>query len=181
MTLRPARSSLFAIAAAMLLAVALSACGSKAPNLPPCPRVGILGDAYKATQYRDGQGRDLTDVAFDTELLDYNGSCKYEANQTAVVVSFLLQVGASRGPAANRSEAQVPYFVAVVDKQQNVLTRQRFVARVPFKEGQRRVIVVEELEQRIPLGGRRTSELEILVGLEVPREQLDRNRQQRGF
>jgi hypothetical protein len=181
MTLRPTRSSLIAVSAALLLAAVLAACSSKAPNLPPCPRVGILGDAYKATQYREGPGRDLTDVAFDTELLDYNGSCKYEGNQAVVVISFMLQVGATRGPAATGAEAQVPYFVAVVDKQQNVLTRERFVARVPFKDGQRRVIVAEELEQSIPLAGRRTTEFEVLVGLEVPRDQLIRNRQQRGF
>lgn len=183
MTLRSPRASLLGLSAVLLLSVVLAACSGsrKAPNLPPCPRVGILGDAYKGTQYRDGPGRDLTDVAFDVELLDYNGSCKYENNQSTVVVSFVLQVAAARGPAASQPEALVPYFVAVVDKQQTVLSRQRFVARVPFKEGQRRIVVGEELEQSIPLGGRRSTEVEILVGLELPADQLGRNRIQRGF
>jgi len=181
MTQRFFRTPLLAVTTLVLLSAVLAACGPKR-NLPPCPRVGILGDAQKATQYREGPGRDLTDVAFETELLDYNGGCKYENKEANVVVTFVLQVAATRGPAANSNEAQIPYFVAIVDKQQqNVLLRQGFVARVPFKEGQRRVAVAEELEQAIPLNGRRTSEIEILVGLEVPKDQLDRNRALRGF
>ena len=120
-------------------------------------------------------------MTFETELLDYNGECKYEDKQSVVVVTFTLQVAATRGPAATVAEAQVPYFIAIVDKQQNVLSRERFVARVPFREGRRRVVVIEELEQRVPLTGRRTSDFEILIGLEMPRDQLEKNRQQRGF
>ena len=169
------------VAAALLLGFGLTACASKTVKLPPCPRVGILGDAQKATQYRPGGGRDLTDVTFDTELLDYNGECRYEDKQATVVVDFVLQVAATRGPAATQPEAQVPYFVAVVDKQQHVLARQEVVARVPFKEGRRRVVVGEELEQRIPLAGRSTGDVEVLVGLILSRDQLEKNRKERGF
>jgi len=181
MTLQSFRFPLIALTAT-LLAVLLSACGGNyQTRVPPCPKLGILGDASKATQYRDGPGRDLTDVTFDTELVDYDGGCKYEDKQATVVINFVLQVSATRGPAASQPEARVPYFVAVVDKQQNILSRERFVARIPFKEGQRRVIVVDEFEQVLPLQGRPSSEYEILVGLEIPQDQLNRIRQQRGF
>lgn len=181
MTLHSFRFPLIALTA-IVLAGLLSACGGNyQTRVPPCPRVGILGDANKAIQYRDGPGRDLTDVTFETELIDFNGACKYEDKQATVVISFVLQIGAARGPAANQAEAQVPYFVAVVDKQQNILSRNRFVARIPFKDGQRRVIVADEFEQVLPLQGRPTSEYEILVGLEIPQDQLNRIRQQRGF
>lgn len=182
MTLRLSRFPLFATLALVLLAGILSACSGNKRNMPPCPRVGILGDAQKATQYRDGTGRDLTDVTFETELLDYNGSCKFEDKQATVVISFSLQVSATRGAAsAGRNDVQVPYFVALVDNQQNVISRDRFVARIPFKEGQRRVVVADEFEQVLPLQGRRTTDFEILVGLEVPPDQLEKIRQQRGF
>jgi len=169
------------LAVVVLAGLGLAACSSKRAPLPACPRVGILGDAQKATQYRPGSGRDLTDVAFQTELLDYNGDCRYQDNVTTVVIHFVLQVAATRGPAATTDDAQVPYFVAIVDKDRNVLSRARFVARVPFTEGRRRVVVAEDLEQTIPLAGRRTSEIEVLVGLELDHEQLDRNRRERGF
>jgi hypothetical protein len=180
MILHPPRYPLLILAFVMLAGV-LSACGGNKRNTPPCPRVGILGDAQKVTQYRDGPGRDLTDVTFEAELLDYNGGCKFEDKQSTVVISFILQVGATRGPAASKQEALVPYFVALVDTQQNILSRERFVARIPFKEGQRRIVVGDEFEQVLPLQGRRTTEFEILIGLEVPPDQLNKVRQQRGF
>ncbi|WP_341703360.1 hypothetical protein [Ferrovibrio sp.] len=169
------------LAIVLLAGLGLAACSSKRVPLPACPRVGILGDAQKATQYRPGPGRDLTDVTFQTELLDYNGDCRYEEKVTVVVVRFMLQVAAARGPAAAADEAQVPYFVAIVDKERNILSRERFVARVPFREGRRRVVIGEELEQTIPLAGRRTSDIEILVGLELDHDQLEKNRRDRGF
>ena len=173
------RPAFAALAAAGLL---LAACSSRPDTRPPpCPRVGILGDANKGVQYREGAGRDLTDVTFETQLLDYNGDCRYEDKNSIVVVRFILQVAATRGPAARQPEAQVPYFVAVVDKEQNVLAREDFVAVIPFEQGRRRVVVGEELEQRIPLQGRSTSEIEILIGLELGRDQLERNRRDRGF
>ncbi len=170
--------------AALLL---LGGCGmfSKKSDEPPqpCPRVGILGDAQKSVQFRAGPGRDLTDVAFELELLDFNGGCKFVDKNAAVVVTFTLQVAGTRGPAAgDLRELRVPYFVAVVDKQQNILSRDAFAARVPMPPGRRRVAVGEELEQRIPLPvSRTTRDVEVLIGLELNNEQLDFNRKQRGF
>lgn len=172
-----------AFALMLIAGLGLAACSGNRDNTrpPPCPRVGILGDANKGVQYRPGPGRDLTDVTFETELLDYNGDCRYEDRRAVVIVRFILQVAATRGPAATQDEAQVPYFIAVVDKQQNVLARGDFVARIPFEPGRRRVVVGEELEQYIPLAGRHTSELEILIGLVLDRDQLEKNRRDRGF
>ena len=179
MTIRSLTKLSFAVL--MLAGLGLAACSSKKPNLPACPRVGILGDAQKGTQYRPGPGRDLTDVTFQTELLDYNGDCKFDDKPPTVTVHFVLQVAATRGPAATADEAQVPYFVAIVDKDRHVLARQAFVAHVPFKEGRRRVVVGEDLEQAIPLDGRSTSDIEVLVGLEISHQQLQQNRHERGF
>lgn len=172
----------FRIASIVAVVASLSGCGlfeKKAPP-PPCPRIGILGDVQKSVQFRPGPGRDLTDVTFETELLDFTGSCKYD-DRGVVVVTFTLQVAATRGPAAESREALVPYFVAVVDKQRGVLSRDGFTARIPFPSGRRRIAVGEELEQRIPLGTRSTSDVEILIGLQLDQEQLDGNRRKRGF
>jgi len=169
------------LAAALLLLAGCGIFNKKAPP-PACPRVGILSDAAKGTVYRAGAGRDLTDVAYEHQLLDFNGGCKYTDKLDAVTVIFTLQVAATRGPAGAAAETSVPYFVAVVDKQQRILSRERFTAKVPFTEGRRRAVVGEELEQRIPfVTGRGAADVEILVGLELSPEQLESNRKARGF
>lgn len=174
----------FRRAALIALLPLMAACGFLEQKTlpPPCPRVAILGDAQKGTLYRPGPGRDLTDVAYEYELLDFTGTCKYEdKNYNSVTVTFLLQVAATRGPAAEGREAKVPYFVAVVGKDQQVLVRQNFTATVPFPQGRRRVAVGEELEQNIPLNGLSSREVEVLIGLELTPEQLEGNRRRRGF
>ncbi len=162
----------------------LAGCGifdKKAPP-PACPRVGILSDAAKGTIYRAGSGRDLTDVAYEHQLLDFNGGCRYANKLDSVTIQFTLQVAATRGPAGEAAETAVPYFVAVVDKQQRILSRERFTAKVPFTQGRRRAVVGEELEQTIPFApGRGAADVEILVGLELTPEQLETNRKARGF
>src|SRR3546814_1305076 len=65
----------------------------------------------------------LTDVTFQTELLDYNGECSFEEKPASVTVHFILQVAATRGPAAAAGEAQVSYFVAVVDRDRKEIGR----------------------------------------------------------
>jgi len=164
----------------------LAGCGAnfftKGAPTPPCPRVGILGDARKAILYKAGDGRDLTDVTFEHELLDFKGNCTYSKDLSSVTISFVLQVAATRGPAATAAETRVPYFVALVDKQQNIISRNLFEARVPFPAGRRRIAVGEDLEQFVPFGpGRGAGDVEILVGLELSSEQLENNRKVRGF
>lgn len=170
------------------LGMLLAGCGTgswfsaKGGPTPQCPRVGILGDARAATIYRPDGGRDLTDVAYEHELLDYSGNCKYTKDLTSVTISLMLQVAGTRGPAATANETRVPYFVAVVDKQQNVISRELFEARVPFPPGRRRIAVGEELEQTIPFGtGRAIGDVEVLIGLVLNSEQLENNRRTRGF
>ncbi len=181
-SIRGARHGL--LVAALLL---LAGCGTgglfrKKEAPPSCPRVGILSEAAKTTVYRAGPGRDLTDVAYEQELLDFKGGCRYDKALTAVTIIFTLQVSGTRGPAGEAAETQVPYFVAVVDKKQNILSRQRFVAKVPFTQGRRRAIVGEELEQTIPfVPGRGAADVEVLIGLELTPEQLEANRKARGF
>jgi hypothetical protein len=175
---------------ALLALLLLAGCGSggwfSKKEVGPalvCPRLGILGDAQKSVQFRPGPGRDLTDVTHEIELPDFNGGCKFTEKNATVVVTFTLQVAATRGPAAgDMREVMVPYFIAVVDKQQNVLSRDGFNARVPMQPGRRRIVVGEELEQVIPLpAGRTTRDIEILIGLQLDSEQLEFNRKQRGF
>lgn len=163
------------------IALPLGACGlfdRKAPE--PCPRVAILADTASVTQFRPGAGRDLTDVTYEAEITGFKGACEYKDRGETVVVTAALQIVATRGPAGSAEAVSLPFFVAVADRGQSILAKEVFQSRIEFKPGRRRAGVEEEMEQKIPLRGRRGTDYEILVGFQLDPGQLDYNRRKRG-
>lgn len=170
---------------AALLLVGLAGCSSTNPlagtaNVPPCPKVAVLTDAAHLTVFKDGAGRDLTDVKYDAEFGRITGECIYNKRDNGkVTVEMTLQITARRGPADRDRLADVDYFVAVVDRQSNVLGRQEFQSRIQFPSDQTENTTQDELEQIIPLKKDQAGEdIDVLVGFKLTPEQLERNRAQ---
>ncbi len=144
---------------------------------PMCPRVAVLSDAAHLAKYRDGPGRDLTDIIYEADLGRISGECVYRRDNTRVTVGMKLLITARRGPADRDRVADLNYFVAVVDGKSNVLARREFESRVEFAAEQIQATTEEELEQIIPLKKDQPgSELEVFVGFKLTPEQLQRNR-----
>jgi hypothetical protein len=156
-------------------AIALSAC-NRTP--PACPRATILGDGATITQFRDGPGRDLTDVLAQAEIVDAAVDCDYD--RSGVDVSMQIAIAATRGPADRARVADFDYFVAVADAQRNILAKEVFRVRFNFPDTQSRVGTVEQIEPRIPLKDRAEGvNYQIVVGFQLTPEQLEWNRTQR--
>jgi len=174
-----ARGAALAVGALLML----SGCGVFDREVkPPCPRVGILGDAATMIQFRPGAGRDLTDVEFEAEIIGFTGDCEFRNRNAQAVVTVNVQIVGARGPAAKGDSMTVPFFVAIVDRDQRILARETFASKIDFPAGRRRAGVAEEMEQKIPIpADRRSSDFEILIGLQLGQAQLDYNRQKRGF
>jgi hypothetical protein len=169
----------FGFAAAGVLLLSLGGCGMFGPKEPPtpCPRVSILGDAGRAVQFRPGPGRDPTDVLLEIEIAGISSACEFGRRNESVSVTTNIAVAATRGPAAQGDTVgNVNYFIAVTDREQNILAKQVFDARIAIPPGQRRAGVADETVQRIPLTTRRPGDIEILVGLQLTEEQLRQNR-----
>jgi hypothetical protein len=160
-------------------ALLLSAC-SLFPSSNPkvCPRVALLNDAAKMTKYRDGPGRDLIDVMYEARVQDIKSGCKYVENR--VRVEAKIDIVAQRGPASSGDGAQVPFFVAIIDRAQNIVAKKVFQSEVEFRGGRRRAGVREEIDQTIFLKkGEQGSDYEVIVGLQVSEQQLQQNRGRR--
>ena len=167
-----------AAAAALLLAGVVAGCVDDRPTRL-CPSVSILKDAEQAVLFRDGPGRDLTDVRYEVAVAGVTPACVSRADTLASTVT--VDIVATRGPAADGPTGTFAFFVAVLDDQRNILNKEVFRTDVPFGAGQRRAGVREEIEQIIPIAeGQDGSGFEILVGLQLDPEQLRYNRQQRG-
>ena len=156
----------------------LAACGFLAPGeIKICPRVSLLNKAEKMVRYRDGPGRDLTDIRYEAKVLDIKSSCKYLDNR--VQVEAVIDIVAQKGPASKGVRIQVPFFVAIIDSGQNIIAKKTFASELEFLDRSRRAGVREEIEQIMYLKkGEAGAGYEIIVGLQLTKDQLKQNRGQ---
>lgn len=140
-----------------------------------CPRVSLLNAAAKMTQYKQGPGRDLIDVLFEARVLDIKWSCNFAGNRLRVVAA--IDLVAQRGPASKGGDANVPFFVAIIDKDQNIVAKEEFQSAIEFTDARRRAGVREEIEQTVFLKENENgTDYEIIVGLQLDKQQLQQNR-----
>ncbi|MGE5539893.1 MAG: hypothetical protein ACM30I_14845 [Gemmatimonas sp.] len=175
-TTRSLPSRLLVLAVGAMALASLSGCGlfSKTPQFD-CPKVEIPKDLATMTRFRDGGGRDLTDVVFNAGVLDVQIACDYGSK--GVDIQLNVVVGAERGPASRAATATIPYFIAIGDPQRNILAKEVFSATVEFQPNVPRAYATEETEERIPLPkGRSAEAYGIIVGLQLSPADLEYNR-----
>lgn len=167
-------------AGALTLALLLAGCGifGKKADLRECPRISILNDASLITLYRDGAGRDLTDVAFEVRIAKLTSKCAYRGESLRSEAK--IEIIAGRGPGAQSRETTVRFFVSIIDMHGNIRAKEIFDSKIEFPEGKRRAGVFEEIEQFIDLRDNETgASYEVIVGFQLTKEQLERNRKRR--
>ena len=94
-------------------------------------------------------------------------------------LEVVIDIVAQKGPAAKGVAAQVPFFVAIIDNDQNIIAKKTFVSELEFRDGRRRAGVREEIEQIMYLKkGEAGTGYEVIVGLQLTKHQLKQNRGQ---
>jgi hypothetical protein len=155
---------------------ALSGCGmfTKSQQFD-CPAVEIPKELASLTRFREGGGRDLTDVVFEAGILDVQIACDYGSKGAGIQLNVV--VGAERGPANRSPTATVAYFIAIGDPDRNILAKEVFSSTVTFQANLARAYNTEETEEMIPLPkGRSAANYGIIVGLQLSPEELEYNR-----
>jgi len=163
---------------ATLVALGIAGCSALGGSTPlPCPVASIVSDASRATVFKDGPGRDLIDIQFEVEIAAIASDCDYNRAGDEITTRTGVRIVATRGPAAQGPDVAFSFFVAVVDRDQRVLARERFESALVFEPAQRRAGAVEEIEEVIPLPeGLSGANYEILVGIVLTADQLEFNR-----
>jgi hypothetical protein len=147
--------------------------GSSGPTVT-CPDVSKVADVSRLTRFVPG-GHDLTDVSFEAAVGQLGGSCSSSDN--SVVVDLKVQFIASRGPANTTRKAPFTFFIAIVDKSDNVLARQEFDSGVEFAGNQTRSAVLEDMEQDIPVSNpQQGNQYRVFVGFVLTPEEIAYNR-----
>lgn len=161
--------------------LALAACGGRPDPLSdvtaPCPRVAILADAADLTRFRAGAGQDLTAMELTASISGFQAKCDYGPGGRGLNVTLAPEFLAERGPAAQGSTQGFDYMVAVVDPQDQVLTRSVYHMRVEFPPNVTRSRGKGE-EIGITLGGTpaEAARRRVLLGFVLSPQELEANR-----
>jgi hypothetical protein len=144
----------------------------------PCPYVKILYDAARTIGFKDNK-QASGNVMFSGELEGLVADCSYK-NDDPIRVQTNITFLFGKGPQAPTNKNTYTYWVAVTDRNKEVLDKQYFTIDVIFAPGVDRVIDVQKIQNiSIPRASKTVSgdNFEVLVGFDVTPEQAAFNRQ----
>ena len=148
----------------------LSSAGSKPTD--PCPNTVILRPLAQTAVFGPAPERRPDNVAFYGILSEAELKCQYTAD--ALHMNLDVVVAAERGPAAGNGDAvDLNYFVAVTGPDQAIISKKPFAVRIAFDTPQKRAGVTDHIEETVPLGGRKATDLSVDVGFQQNPEVVD--------
>ena len=148
-----------------------------AKNAGPCPYVKVLYDAGRYVEFKDGQVAS-TAVGYTGEIEGLSSGCAYKGGDP-IKVGVELLFGLGHGPQAIGSSKTYRYWVAVTDRNQEVLAKQYFDIKATFAPGQDRVMMTDHVNGiSIPRADANVSgsNFEVLVGFDIAPDMVDFNR-----
>jgi len=151
-------------------------------NAGPCPFVKTLYDAARYVEFKDDREASAN-VGFSGEIQDISAGCAYkDAEPIKVRMELLFELG--RGPQAQGSSKTYRYWVAVTQRNKDVIAKQYFDLPVTFPAGEDRIYMTDTIEEIvIPRATMTTSgaNFEILVGFDVTPQMAAFNRDGKRF
>jgi hypothetical protein len=147
---------------------------------PICPSTGVLSDAVTVTKLKSGTQAALPDpanVAFKAEMSQAKLDCNYNRGQNKLSVDLSFAVKATRGPAAMGTDPQLDFFVAIVDADNNILSKTVYHSQ-PDLAGRATNIYTQSVRNfAVPLGmDKRPYDYELLTGFQLTPDELAYNR-----
>ena len=151
-------------------------------NAGPCPFAKTLYDAARYVEFTGGQ-ESSSSVGFTGEVQGVASSCAYKSNDPIrVTLNILFEFG--KGPQAQGSSKTYRYWVAVTDRNREVLAKQTFDLPISFEAGKDRVYKSEDVNGIVIPRIKETvsgENFEILVGFEVTPQMAAFNRDGKRF
>lgn len=155
------------------------------PIVQPCPDYKVVGDVVKLVRFREGPGRDLIDINFESEIEGIQLACtsRIDRNTRTGTMDVEITVGfkTQRGPANRDRRGAFEYFISVIDSNRKILYREAFKVNVRFPGNKTRITLgAEPVTLEIPITPQRSSRTyQILTGFILTRDELRHNRVRR--
>lgn len=179
------------VAAALALVLVLGACGEggvrgggrgEAPVQqtlrPDCPETITIRDFADLRRYRAPGSHDLTDLVVEARISGVAGRCEFRDRRRNVEVTLALTMQATRGPASEDRRVVLPYFVAVMDREDRILNKEIFEVVGEFPANRSRVRMTgEEVALTLPItADRPPASYTVVVGFQLTETELALNR-----
>lgn len=158
------------------LGLIVAACGAFDKDIKyKCPAVFILDDAKDLTRFKPGPGRDITDILFEAEIVNFVGDCDYDEGEAEIKLS--VQIRVERGPANKARQVGFDYFVAIPEFQSQSEGKSVFKVTGEFEGNRTRMLYQDDLDMTIPVKAPTDgAALEIILGFQLTPEELKFNR-----
>jgi len=143
-----------------------------------CPNVQIINELSSLNEFSDiTQPKDYNLIS-RVQLQEGANNCIYSAGNMRVDIKLILEsVIGPQGQKATNPSFTYPFFVAVVDQENNILAKEVFSAAITHTNGALRQTYVENLRQIIPIETRADGKKhKILAGFQLSDDQLAYNR-----
>ena len=123
---------------------------------------------------------DPSTLLYRVEITGVRGDCDVDKKSLTADVKLDIRFRATRAPSATAAEYSVPYFVAVTEGTERVLAKRQFKIQFAFAPGQSTADFSDSVAstQVTAKGEKRTYDYQVLVGLQLTKEQLEYNRSQ---
>src|SRR5258705_3466405 len=147
---------------------------------PICPSTAVLSDAVIVTKLKPGTQAALPNAAsivFTAEMSQAKLDCDYDRSQNKLSVDINFAVKAARGPAAMGPDPQVDFFVAVVDADNNILSKIVYHGQADLGGKATNIYTQNVRNFPVPLGmDKRPYDVEIVTGFQLTPDELAYNR-----
>ena len=162
-----------------LFGLVAAGCATNVAEQQACPVALVVQPASEVTQFLPGPGRDLTDVVLEAKLSGVDGFCEFDLEQDGsgdVAVEMQVVFEAARGPANETRSGEFTYFVALVDKDKNVLRKPLFDAALEFPANASRIRFADDITVDFQLQqGEPAVDYEIWVGFQLTEDEVEYN------
>jgi hypothetical protein len=159
-----------------LATLALFGCGGGDDDMPKgfiCPAIGSLVDSASLSAFQGAPA-----PLYRVDITKVYSACGYNADTGEISSRIVIDFAASRSSGDSAAQYTVPYFIATSVDGTTIVDKKMFAVQVAFEPGQLNTTFSERQEDFIlkPTGDKKSTDYEMLVGLQLTKDQLDYNR-----
>lgn len=158
----------------MFFLTLLSACETLIPGTYlSCPTASFLAGTEQISIYENIDNKDNENFLIVANMENLASACSFSSERAEIVIVFDIKAETRIRDGDN--SLSLPFFLAILDKNGEILSKTSFNSQVPF--GNKSMLTwTEELEQEIFLiDNSPPHSFEILIGFQVTEEQLEDN------